>query len=51
VQAKTGDRVQLPLLKEVGWAVIDYIRHGRPDSDWIWPEFRDGNKPSAGPHP
>src|SRR6266581_2537195 len=33
VQAKTGDRVQLPLLKEVGWAVIDYIRHGRPDSD------------------
>ena len=30
VQAKTGHRVQLPLLKEVGWAVIDYIRHGRP---------------------
>ena len=29
-QAKTGDRVQLPLLKDVGWAVIDYIRHGRP---------------------
>jgi integrase len=25
--------VQLPLLKEVGWAVIDYIRHGRPDCD------------------
>ena len=33
VQAKTGHRVQLPLLKDVGWAVIDYIRHGRPDSD------------------
>jgi integrase len=32
VQAKTGHRVQLPLLKEVGWAVIDYIRHGRPVS-------------------
>jgi integrase len=32
-QAKTGDRVQLPLLKEVGWAVIDYIRHGRPVCD------------------
>src|SRR5258707_9900469 len=32
-QAKTGHRVALPLLKEVGWAVIDYIRHGRPDSD------------------
>ena len=30
VQAKTGHRVQLPLLKEVGWAVIDYIRHARP---------------------
>lgn len=25
-QAKTGHRVQLPLLKDVGWAVIDYIR-------------------------
>jgi integrase len=32
-QAKTGHRVQLPLLKEVGWAVIDYIRGGRPVSD------------------
>ena len=25
--------MQLPLLKDVGWAVIDYIRHGRPASD------------------
>jgi integrase len=33
VQAKTGRRVQLPLLKQVGWAVIDYIRHGRPACD------------------
>lgn len=33
VQAKTGRRVQLPLLKDVGWAVIDYIRHARPASD------------------
>jgi site-specific recombinase XerD len=33
VQAKTGHRVQLPLLKDVGWAVIDYIQHGRPRSD------------------
>jgi site-specific recombinase XerD len=32
-QAKTAHRVQLPLLKEVGWAVIDYIRHGRPVCD------------------
>jgi len=33
VQAKTGHRVQLPLLKDVGWALIDYIRSGRPQSD------------------
>ena len=32
-QAKTGRRVQLPLLKDVGWAVIDYVRAGRPVSD------------------
>ena len=32
-QVKTGHRVQLPLLKDVGWAVIDYIRAGRPASD------------------
>ena len=32
VQAKTGRRVQLPLLKDVGWAIIDYIRHGRPQA-------------------
>jgi site-specific recombinase XerD len=33
VQAKTGHRVQLPLLKDVGWAIIDYIQHGRPRSE------------------
>ena len=33
VQTKTGHRVWLPLLKDVGWAVIDYIRSGRPASD------------------
>ena len=33
VQAKTGRRVWLPLLKDVGWAVIDYLRSGRPASD------------------
>jgi integrase len=32
-QAKTGCRVHLPLLKDVGWAVIDYVRDGRPASD------------------
>ena len=33
VQAKTGHRVDLPLLKDVGWAIIDYIRSGRPRCD------------------
>ena len=33
VQAKTGRRVGLPLLKDVGWAIIDYVRDGRPSSD------------------
>lgn len=32
-QAKTGRKVWLPLLKDVGWAVIDYARNGRPASD------------------
>jgi integrase len=32
-QAKTGNRIWLPLLKDVGWAVIDYVRAGRPASD------------------
>ncbi len=33
VQAKTARRVWLPLLKDVGWAIIDYVRDGRPASD------------------
>ena len=33
LQVKTGRRVQLPLLKDIGWAVIDYIRAGRPPSE------------------
>ena len=32
VQAKTGRRLQLPLLKDVGWAIIDYVRDARPVS-------------------
>jgi integrase len=32
-QGKTGARVWLPLLKDVGWAVIDYVRSGRPMCD------------------
>jgi integrase len=31
-QHKTGLPLTLPLPPDVGWAVIDYIRHGRPDA-------------------
>ena len=30
VQHKTNNRVVLPLLDDVGWAIIEYIQHGRP---------------------
>lgn len=32
-QQKTGEPVTLPLLNDVGEAVIDYIRYARPKSD------------------
>lgn len=32
-QVKTGEMLVLPLLPDVGWAIIDYIKHGRPKSD------------------
>jgi len=32
-QSKTGRLVRLPILKDVGWAIIDYIKNGRPVSD------------------
>ncbi|MGH3266511.1 MAG: tyrosine-type recombinase/integrase, partial [Trebonia sp.] len=31
-QHKTGVPLQLALPAEVGWAVIDYVRHGRPEA-------------------
>jgi integrase len=31
-QHKTGVPLKLPLPGEVGWAVIDYVRHGRPET-------------------
>ena len=31
-QRKTGRPLSLPLLDDVGWAVIDYVRHGRPET-------------------
>lgn len=30
VQSKTQNPVCLPLLKDVGWAIIDYVQNGRP---------------------
>lgn len=32
-QVKTNESLTLPLPADVGWALIDYIKHGRPDSD------------------
>jgi integrase len=32
VQRKTGRPLGLPLLDDIGWAIIDYIRHGRPET-------------------
>jgi site-specific recombinase XerD len=32
-QSKTQKLVRLPLLKDVGWGVIDYLQNGRPVSD------------------
>ena len=33
VQQKTRHSLTLPLPDDVGWAVIDYLKHGRPVSD------------------
>jgi site-specific recombinase XerD len=32
-QKKTGERIELPLLSEIGEAIIDYLKYGRPESD------------------
>jgi integrase len=32
-QHKTGVALRLPVPADVGWAVIDYIRHGRPEAE------------------
>jgi integrase len=32
VQHKTGRPLSLPLLDDVGWAIIDYVRHSRPET-------------------
>lgn len=33
VQKKTGVPSEWPLLEEIGWAIIDYLQHGRPQTD------------------
>lgn len=33
VQQKTKQPISLPLLNDVGWAIIDYIKNGRPKSN------------------
>lgn len=32
-QKKTGIPLDLPLLDDVGWAMIDYLKYGRPETD------------------
>lgn len=32
-QEKTYQTIHLPLLNDVGWALIDYIQHGRPQTE------------------
>ena len=38
LQQKTGIPISLPLLDDVAWAIIDYLRNGRPccDCDYIF---------------
>lgn len=33
LQNKTNSSLTLPLLDEVGWAIIDYLKHGRPETE------------------
>jgi integrase len=33
LQHKTGRPLRLPLLDDVGWSIIDYVRGGRPETD------------------
>lgn len=33
IQSKTKNSIALPLLSDVGWAIIDYLKNGRPKSE------------------
>lgn len=41
-QEKTNHTITLPLLNDVGWSIIDYIKNGRPniDTDYLFIEHR-----------
>ena len=41
-QKKTTNNLTLPLLNDLGWSIIDYIKNGRPDveSDYLFLEHR-----------
>jgi site-specific recombinase XerD len=30
--SKTGQSIELPLLQDIGWAIIDYLKNGRPET-------------------
>lgn len=32
-QTKTGRQLVLPILNDIGWALIDYLKNGRPETD------------------
>jgi site-specific recombinase XerD len=34
MQSKTRNLLRLPLLRDVGWAIIDYLKNGRPPSEY-----------------
>lgn len=38
IMQKTKQQLELPLLEDVGWAIIDYLKNGRPqtDSDFVF---------------
>ncbi len=44
VQSKTQKRVDLPLPDDVGWAIIDYLKYGRPKTE-IQNVFLTGRTP------
>jgi len=33
IQSKTKQAISLPLFPDIGWAIIDYLKHGRPQTD------------------